>query len=79
MKIGKFNLMRLNVMTFRELFCSFQLRVISDMQSKQSVHTLAFVDVILTDFYVVIADGLDTVSNKCLNQSNCSRHSISPL
>lgn len=41
---------------------SFQLKVFSDRSTKQSISDLTFVDISLADFYVIIADKLETVS-----------------
>lgn len=40
---------------------SFQLKIMSDVDTKQSVQSLAFTDITLTDFYVIIADKFETV------------------
>lgn len=50
----------------------FQLRVISETKTKTSVHELAFSHITLTDYYVVIADSMDTVSNDCQKKASIS-------
>lgn len=41
---------------------SFQLKIISDSETKRSTDALNFKDVTLTDFYVIIADNTESVS-----------------
>lgn len=40
---------------------SFQLKVISEREGKRSIQDISFNDITLTDFYVVVADNLETV------------------
>lgn len=41
---------------------TFQLKVFSERSTKESIVDMTFVDISLADFYVIIADKLDTVS-----------------
>lgn len=43
---------------------SFQLKVISERTARESIHKDSFSDNALTDFYVIVADNLESVSER---------------
>lgn len=42
-------------------FFRFQLKVVSEASTKQTINNVAFQDLTLTDFYVIIADDFENV------------------
>ena len=60
MKFAKYNINKKCANLFLFKF-SFQLKVVSEISTKQTINTVAFEDLALTDFYVIIADDFENV------------------
>lgn len=44
-----------------KFICRFQLKVVSEASTKETINNVAFQDLTLTDFYVIIADDFENV------------------